>query len=85
MSAEQKQMEKSQPLTGETTSPRWRGALKELQIDTEKHHQMQDFGELTPDSMSSRLSASSAANHLNRDMDELFADNMNSRVTGFVA
>jgi hypothetical protein len=33
----------------------WRGALKELRIDTNKKQVEQDLDELTPDSMSARI------------------------------
>ena len=58
----------------------WRGALKELKIDTEKHRKMEDDGELTPDSMSSRILDSGIAG-LDRTLaDDLVFDRMASRV-----
>jgi hypothetical protein len=77
-------MKEYQAIKGKEVSPRWKGAFEELQIKTDQHHRMQDCGELTPDSMSSRLSASSVADRPNHQMDELFVNNMNSRCNGFV-
>jgi hypothetical protein len=77
-------MKEYQAIEGKETSPRWKGASEELQINTDQHHRIQDCGELTPDSMSSRLSASTVADRPNHYMDELFSDNMNSRCNGFV-
>jgi hypothetical protein len=85
VATEQQQKETSQSLASKRRTPGWRGAFKELQIETSKHHQMQDIGELTPDSMSSRLSPSSATKHLERNMDELLADSMESRIADFAA
>lgn len=62
----------------EKSSQQWKGALKELKIDTEKHHAMEDAGELTPDSMSSRLDSGVAG--LDQPKDDLIFDRMASRV-----
>jgi hypothetical protein len=77
-------MKELQAIKGKETSPGWKGAFGELQIDTDQDHRMQVCGELTPDSMSSRLSASSVADRPNHHMGEFFADNMNSRCNLFV-
>lgn len=62
----------------------WRGALKDLRIDTEttKPHDP-EADELTPDSMSSRLVDS--AIEVDRKMDDLVINNMHSRVSTFAA
>ncbi|KIX04130.1 glucosamine-6-phosphate deaminase [Rhinocladiella mackenziei CBS 650.93] len=63
----------------------WRGALKELRIDTEKKDQLdQDDGELTPDSMSSRLVDSAIAMN-DKNIDDFVFDRMSSRVSTFAA
>ncbi|KAL9107712.1 MAG: hypothetical protein Q9227_007427 [Pyrenula ochraceoflavens] len=63
-----------------TQAANWRGALRELKIDTEKYHRMDHDGELTPDSMSSRIVDSGIAG-LDRAMaDDLSFDRMGSRV-----
>jgi len=74
--------------TGPATAPRsrvdnWRGALKDLRIDTEKKQQQaQDDGELTPDSMSSRL-VDSAIGMTDKQMEDFMFDRMGSRVDTF--
>lgn len=63
----------------------WRNTLKELRIDTDKkEHQEQDDGELTPDSMSSRLVDSAIAMN-DMKMDDFILDRMSSRVSTFAA
>ena len=73
----------AQAATEEKIHP-WRGAMKELRIETSKHQQMQEDGELTPDSMSSRLVDSAVAGLEDRK-DELTIDHMASRVSKFAA
>lgn len=43
------------PLDQNQKVANWRGALKDLRIDTEKKHVPVDDDELTPDSMSARI------------------------------
>ncbi|KIV98024.1 glucosamine-6-phosphate deaminase [Exophiala mesophila] len=63
----------------------WRGALKQLKIDTDKNEPVdQDDGELTPDSMSSRL-VDSAIGLNDRKIDDFIFDRMGSRVSTFAA
>ncbi len=63
----------------------WRGALKDLRIDTEKKAQVgPEDGELTPDSMSSRLADSAIALN-DKKMDDFAFDRMGSRVSTFAA
>lgn len=63
----------------------WRGALKDLRIDTEKKDQVEpDDGELTPDSMSSRL-VDSAIGMSDKKMSDFMFDRMGSRVSTFAA
>jgi glucosamine-6-phosphate deaminase len=65
----------------------WRGALKELKIDTENHHKIQDDEELTPDSMSSRLIDSGVGMSFDEateaKIDGIAFDRMGSRVSTF--
>ncbi|EHY61144.1 Glucosamine-6-phosphate deaminase [Exophiala dermatitidis] len=62
----------------------WRGALKDLRIDTDKKQVDQEDGELTPDSMSSRLVDSAIAMN-DKKMDDFIFDRMGSRVSTFAA
>lgn len=64
----------------------WRGALKELRIDTGKKPQaeQQEAGELTPDSMSSRL-IDSAIGMNDKKMEDMMFDRMGSRVDTLAA
>ena len=64
----------------------WRGALKELKINTENHHKLQDDGDITPDSMSSRLIDSGVAMGFDdAKIDGVAFDKMGSRVGTFAA
>jgi glucosamine-6-phosphate deaminase len=68
-----------------TKTENWRGALKDLRIDTEKKDQVeQEDGELTPDSMSSRL-IDSAIGMNDKKMSDFMFDRMGSRVSTFAA
>lgn len=62
----------------------WRGALQELRIDTEKKQADLEDGELTPDSMSSRLVDSAIAMN-DKKVDDFMFDRMGSRVSTFAA
>jgi glucosamine-6-phosphate deaminase len=62
----------------------WRGSLKELRIDTDKKQAEPEDGELTPDSMSSRL-VDSAIGMNDKKMDDFTSDRMGSRVSSFAA
>lgn len=62
----------------EATARTWRGALKELKIDTDKHHKFED-DELTPDSMSSRIDSGIGGLDRRLAEDAMF-DRMGSRV-----
>lgn len=73
-----------QPMAPGTRSSGWRGALKELTINTEKSQQTVEDGELTPDSMSSRLIDSAIGIDDAVKKDPLF-DRMGSRVSTFTA
>jgi glucosamine-6-phosphate deaminase len=65
----------------------WRGALKELKINTENHHKIQDDGDLTPDSMSSRMIDSGVGMGFDEareaKIDGIAFDKMGSRVGTF--
>jgi glucosamine-6-phosphate deaminase len=63
----------------------WRAGLKDLKIDTDRKDQL-DFedGELTPDSMSSRLVDSAIAMN-DKKMSDFMFDRMHSRVSTFAA
>jgi len=64
-----------------TKADNWRSALKDLKINTEKKEQLdQEDGELTPDSMSSRL-VDSAIGLNDKKMDDFMFDKMGSRVS----
>jgi hypothetical protein len=65
-------------------SKAWKGSLKELRIDTDKPQQPQVEGELTPDSMSSRL-VDSAIGMDDAKLGDLKFDKMSSRVSTFAA
>ncbi|KAK4937508.1 Glucosamine-6-phosphate isomerase (Glucosamine-6-phosphate deaminase) (GNPDA) (GlcN6P deaminase) [Elasticomyces elasticus] len=68
-----------------TKTENWRGALKDLKIDTEKKDQVEpENGELTPDSMSSRLVDSAIGMNDNKMGNGMF-DSMGSRVSTFAA
>lgn len=68
-----------------TKTENCRGALKDLRIDTEKKHQVEpEDGELTPDSMSSRL-VDSAIGMNDKKMSDFMFDRMGSRVSTFAA
>lgn len=63
----------------------WRGALKDLRIDTNKKDPVEpEDGELTPDSMSSRL-VDSAIAMSDKKMSDFMFDRMGSRVSTFAA
>jgi hypothetical protein len=65
---------------------KWRGAFKELKINTENHHKLQDDGDLTPDSMSSRLIDSGVGMSFDdAKIDGVAFDKMGSRVGTFAA
>ncbi|KEF57683.1 glucosamine-6-phosphate deaminase [Exophiala aquamarina CBS 119918] len=69
----------------QTKVDNWRGALRQLKIDTDKKDVVdQDDGELTPDSMSSRL-IDSAIGMNEKKMDDFIFDRMGSRVSTFAA
>ena len=63
----------------------WRAGFKDLKIDTDRKDQL-DFeeGELTPDSMSSRL-VDSAIGMNDKKMSDFMFDSMNSRVNTMAA
>jgi glucosamine-6-phosphate deaminase len=67
----------------------WRGALKELKIDTENHHKIQDDEDLTPDSMSSRMIDSGVGMSFDEareaKIDGIAFDRMGSRVSTLAA
>ena len=68
-----------------TKAENWRGALKDLKIDTEKKDQAEpENGELTPDSMSSRL-VDSAIGMNDKNMSDSMFDRMGSRVPTLAA
>lgn len=75
--------------THETQAQNWRGPLKELKINTENHHKIQDDGDLTPDSMSSRLIDSGVGMGFDEareaKIDGMAFDKMSSRVGTFAA
>jgi len=84
--------ETSQTSARETTkrdAQNWRGALKDLKIDTENHHKIHDDEDLTPDSMSSRMIDSGVGMSFDeaRDakIDGIAFDRMGSRVSTFAA
>lgn len=54
---------------------------KDLKIDTQLHKGMEEEGELTPDSMSSRLVDSAVAGLDSTLKTDLFFDRMGSRLT----
>jgi len=67
----------------------WRGALKDLKINTQNHHKLQDDGDLTPDSMSSRLIDSGVGMGFDEareaKIDEITFEKMGSRFGTFAA
>ncbi|KAK5208039.1 Glucosamine-6-phosphate isomerase (Glucosamine-6-phosphate deaminase) (GNPDA) (GlcN6P deaminase) [Exophiala xenobiotica] len=66
-----------------TKTENWRNVLKDLKIDTDKKGQAeQEDGELTPDSMSSRL-VDSAIGLNDKKTDDFMFDKMGSRVSTF--
>lgn len=66
-----------------TKTENWRNVLKDLKIDTDKKGQAeQQDGELTPDSMSSRL-VDSAIGLNDKKTDDFMFDKMGSRVSTF--
>ncbi|KAJ9617844.1 glucosamine-6-phosphate deaminase [Exophiala oligosperma] len=68
-----------------TKADNWRSALMDLKINTDKKEQVDaEDGELTPDSMSSRL-LDSAIGMNDRKMDDFLFDRMGSRVSTFAA
>ncbi|KIW14649.1 glucosamine-6-phosphate deaminase [Exophiala spinifera] len=68
-----------------TKAESWRSALMDLKINTDKKEQVAaEDGELTPDSMSSRL-VDSAIGMNDRKMDDFLFDRMGSRVSTFAA
>ena len=61
----------------------WRAGLKDLKINTDRKDQLDlEDGELTPDSMSSRL-VDSAIGMNDKKMSDLMFDRMGSRVSTF--
>ena len=88
VSREEERQHKSatETITQANQTQNWRGALKELKINTESHHKLQDGWDLTPDSMSSRLIDSGVAMVFNDDdakIDGVAFDKMGSRVGMF--
>lgn len=79
---EQEQLAKKKGLTEEAKLHQWRGALKQLRIDTSKKPSTAPAnGELTPDSMTSRLADSAIAiDDMDKLEDGLKLTNMGSRV-----
>jgi hypothetical protein len=71
-------------LSGLDNSKAWKGLTKELRIDTDKKQVPQEDGELTPDSMSSRL-VDSAIGMDDPKLADLKFDRMGSRVSTFAA
>jgi hypothetical protein len=68
----------------------WRGALKELRIDTDKKPVAVDDDELTPDSMSARINGLDSAIGMSpprqaKDEDIKMFDPMSSRVNTLAA
>lgn len=85
MSIDQQTAKATPQQRAQTKVDNWRGALRQLKIDTDKKDQMdQDDGELTPDSMSSRL-IDSAIGMNDKKMDDFIFDRMGSRVSTFAA
>ncbi len=63
----------------------WRAGLKDLKIDTDRKDELDiEDGELTPDSMSSRL-LDSAIGMNDKKMSDFMFDRMGSRVSTFAA
>ena len=76
----------AETITQANQTQTWRGAFKELKINTENHHKLQDDGDLTPDSMSSRLIDSGVAMGFDdAKIDGVAFDKMGSRVGTFAA
>ncbi|OAP55682.1 glucosamine-6-phosphate deaminase [Fonsecaea erecta] len=76
---------KATPQRSQVRLDNWRAGLKDLRIDTEKKELVdQDDGELTPDSMSSRLVDSAIAMN-DKKMGDFMFDRMGSRVSTFAA
>ncbi|EXJ82547.1 glucosamine-6-phosphate deaminase [Capronia epimyces CBS 606.96] len=84
VSWEQETAKATPPQRSRAKVDNWRGTLKELRIDTDKKQAGQEDGELTPDSMSSRLMDSAIAMN-DKKMDDFIADRMGSRVSTFAA
>lgn len=72
----------TQPLSTPDRISNWRGALKELRIDTNTKYEPDD-DELTPDSMSSRLVDSAIG--IDKKMDDLIMSPMHERVSASIA
>lgn len=70
-----------QTLSESARSEAWRGALKDLTINTKKAQEHEYDGELTPDSMSSRLIDSAIC--MDDKRSSLLFDRMGSRVSTF--
>lgn len=65
----------------EPKTKNWRGALKELTVDTQRKRILDDDEELTPDSMSSRMVDSGVAGLDQKDGHfDLIIDRLGSRV-----
>ena len=88
-SIEQISREETAQTSAKRDAQNWRGALKELKIDTENHHKIQDDEDLTPDSMSSRLIDSGVGMSFDEareaKIDGIAFDRMGSRVSTFAA
>ncbi|EXJ78413.1 glucosamine-6-phosphate deaminase [Capronia coronata CBS 617.96] len=84
VSLEQEMVQATSEHRSHTNVDNWRGALKDLRIDTDKKQAEQEDGELTPDSMSSRL-VDSAIGLNDKKTDDLMFDRMGSRVSTFAA
>lgn len=79
---EQEQLAKKRGISEESKLQQWRGALKQLRIDTSKKSStVPANGELTPDSMTSRLADSAIAiDDMDKLEDGLKLTSMGSRV-----
>ncbi|EXJ59451.1 glucosamine-6-phosphate deaminase [Cladophialophora psammophila CBS 110553] len=85
VSAEQETAKATPQQRSQVRLDNWRAGLKELRIDTEKKDLLdQEDGELTPDSMSSRLVDSAIAMN-DKKMGDFMFDRMGSRVSTFAA
>lgn len=79
--SEHEQFSRSQLSSEDAKMQQWRGALRKLEIDTSKRAPTPAKGELTPDSMTSRLHDSAIAiDDMDKLEDGLQLTNMGSRV-----